>query len=50
MTATQALRCERRKARAERERQQRIETAKGIAALFLILLVFALVGTLECPV
>ena len=49
MTATQAMRYQRRQARAERERQQRIETAKGIAALLLVLLAFLVAGTIEYP-
>lgn len=47
MTAAQALRYERRQMLAERRRRERIETAKAILALLLILAAFGIAGAME---
>ena len=47
MTAAQALRYERRQMLAERRRKERIETAKAILALLLILAAFGIAGALD---
>lgn len=47
MSTTQAMRYERRAARAAQERRERCEMAAGIAALIVFLLAFAIAGTMD---
>lgn len=47
MTAAQALRYERRQMLAERRRKERIETAKAIVFILLILAAFGIAGAME---
>lgn len=47
MTATQAMRCQRRAARVTQERQERTEKVLAIFGLIFILLAFAIVGTMD---
>lgn len=47
MTASQYQRYLARQRRREQERRERIETAKGLIALALMVLAFLLAGTLE---
>lgn len=47
MTAAQALRRERRMAEVQMRRQRRIQAAKGAALIALLLMAFALAGTMD---
>lgn len=47
MTAAQALRYERRQMLAERRRKERIETAKAVIFILLILAAFGIAGAME---